>query len=362
MRPRFLHPAHTGAAKAVLAASSAVLFLVAAHPGLAQETQPRIAVQGVALSADTVLLGDRFSLTVTLRLTESSVAFLPDSILGRGFEPFGDVEWEAQAVGGGVEVAATYPLIAFEVGDVEIPDFEVYAADATEGLRAGMVDEGRSVGRFDTFVENVQLLPSARLTSVPPTRIAVVSVLHAEDMEYGIAPRPVADVAGGDRNWPATLLTVFFGIALLGVTGVSAREWAAARVRPGEPPPSAKDVALSELDALLAEELAADHTRDFYIRTSGIARRFVESFEARWGPSWTGTELMDGLAAYAAGPASQGDAPPPLPSTAPMRDEVAAAERVKFGGVRPDADEAEGHAHRLRRWIEAVPDEPGSDG
>ena len=349
--------------KVALAVAALTLLLgLGARPTEAQDAQPRIAVQSASVSADTVLLGDRFSLQVVLRLSEGSVAFLPDSLMGRGFEPFGPVTWEStDHPDGGIELVATYPLIAFEVGDVEIPEFEVYAAASTDGTRAGVVEPEQPVGHFDTFVDNVRLVPSARLTAVPARMIAVASVLHAEDMEYGIAPRPVADVAGGDRNWPATLLALFFGIALLSVTGVSARDWAVARGQVVIPPPSPKARALAELDALAAEGLpATGGERDFFIRTSEIARRFVESFEDQWGPSWTGTELMDGLTAYASGPAARGEAPRALPDTTPVRDEVTAAERVKFGGERPGAEGAEGHIGRLRAWIEAVPDDPES--
>ena len=341
-----------------IATGAVLLTLGMAAPSAAQDAQPRIAVESVRMSADTVLLGDRFSLEVTLKVAAGNVTFLPDSILGRGFEPFGPVTWEQETRGdGGVDVVATYPLIAFEVGEVEVPEFEVYAADGVESVNAGMADPANPVGRFDTFVDNVRLVPSARLTAVPPTSIAVASVLHAEDMEYGIAPRPIADVAGGDRNWPATMLTILFGLTLLGVTGVSAKEWIASRVPPGDPPPSPRERALAELDGLLAEGLpAAGHTRDFFIRTSEIARRFIESFEERWGPSWTGTELMEGLSAYATGPASSGRAPALLPDPGPVRDEVTAAERVKFGGERPDAEAADEHARRLRAWIAAVPE------
>jgi hypothetical protein len=325
-------------------------------------------VEEVSVSADTVTLGDRFSLHVSVRLAPGSVAFLPDSILGRGFEPFGRVEWEGAAESdGSVRVTATYPLIAFEVGDVEIPEFEVYAAEATEAVRAGMATSGEPVGRFDTFVDNVRMAPSARMTAVPPSRIAVASVLHAEDMEYGIVPRPVADVAGGDRDWPATLLAVLFGFTLLGVTGVSARDWAASRIPPGEPPPTAREQALEELDRLVAERLPeSGRTRDFYFRTSEIARRFVESYEERWGPSWTGTELMDELTAYASGPTHGRPAHAPgtldrLPDPGTVRSEVLAAETVKFGGVRPEADSASEHAARLRAWIAAAPDPGGAD-
>ena len=102
----------------------AALLAALPTPARAQESQPRITVREVSTSADTVLLGDRFSLRVAFHLSAGSVAFLPDSLLGRGFEPFGPVTWErTEQADGGADVVATYPLIAFEVGDVEIPEF-----------------------------------------------------------------------------------------------------------------------------------------------------------------------------------------------------------------------------------------------
>jgi len=333
---------------------TALVALAAPLGHAAAQDGPRITVTRASLSTDTIALGDRFELEVAVRLTPTSVAFLPDSILGRGFEPFGAVTWTSTTLAdGGAEVTATYPLIAFEVGTVEVPEFEVYAADVEESARAGMTRGDEPVGSFGTFVDNVEMVPSARLRMVPAQQIWVASVLLLDDMEYGITPRPAADVAGGNRNWPATVLALFFGAALLGVATVSVRDWAATRsAAAATPPPSARTSALQALDELLASELlGAGRTRDFFARSSEIARRYVESFDSRWNPAWTGTELMQGLGQRAAAE------PLPAPDPEPLRNEVTAAEEVKFGGARPDADASEEHVRRVREWIAAVPEE-----
>jgi hypothetical protein len=323
------------------------------HPAAAQDA-PRITVTRAGLSTDTIALGDRFELEVAVRLTPTSIAFLPDSVLGRGFEPFGAVTWTSTVLGdGGVEVTATYPLIAFGVGTVEVPEFEVYAADAEESARAGMAIRDEPVGSFGTFVDNVEMVPSARLRTVPSQQIWVASVLLLDDQEHAIAPRPPADVAGGDRNWLATVLALVFGTALLGVAAISLRDWAVARnATPATPAPSARANALQALDDLLASELlGTGRTRDFFARSSEIARRYVESFDAQWNPAWTGTELMHGLGKRVSAE------PMPAPDPKPLRDEVTAAEAVKFGGVRPDSGASEEHVRRVRDWIAAVPEE-----
>ncbi len=345
------------------------LFVVAMLPGArlrAQDTpdatrpvaqdMPRLTVRSVALSADTIGIGDRFQLQMSIVLAPGSVAFLPDSIVGPGFEPFGPVEWTARTLGdGSTELAVTYPLIAFQVGTVTVPEFEVFAANATEGASTGIAPAGAAVGDFEEFVENVAMLPSARLRPVPPQEVWVASVLILEDQEYGIAPRPAADVAGRNRNWPATALTVLFGMGLFAVSAVTLRDWSASRAAGRRSPPlSPRDAALAALDRLVARGVAED-PRAFFASSSEIARRYVETFDGRWGPAWTSTELMRGLQAREGVGASPG-VPGTLPAhSAPLAREMEFAEAVKFGGKRPDAVTAERHVRALRSWIEAAP-------
>ena len=338
----------------------------ATAPRQVAQGMPRLTVSSAALSADTIEIGDLFQLDLTITLAPRSVAFLPDSLIGSGFEPFGPVEWTARTLSdGSTELAVTYPLIAFQVGTVTVPEFEVFAVDAAEGATTGLVGPDATVGDFETFVENVEMLPSARLRSVPPLDVWVASVLILEDQEYRIVPRPTADVAGGDRNWPATALTLLFGFGLLAVSAVTLRDWSASRALADlAPPASPRDVALAALDRLVAQgtHLTGD-PRDFFTSSSEIVRRYVETFDGRWGPAWTSTELMRGLGARP-GAGATGDpraasvahtAAPPDPG--PLAREMDFAESVKFGGVRPDPETAERHVRSVRAWIEAGPPE-----
>lgn len=348
---------------------SAALFVIGAMvaPLAAQATpdvprqvaqgMPRLTVAAAALSADTIDIGDRFQLDMTVVLAPRSVAFLPDSIMGPGFEPFGPVEWTSRTrPDGTTELSVTYPLIAFQVGTVTVPEFEVFAADMAEGRSTGLASEDRPVGDFEEFIENVEMLPSARLRSVPPLDLWVASVLILEDQEYGIVPRAAADVAGRDRNWPATALTLLFGFGLLSVSAVSVRDWSASRSRAQAPPPIApRDAALAALDRLVAEgtHLTGD-PRDFFGSSSEIVRRYVETFDGRWGPAWTSTELMRGLSGRSPTASAVTTTISP-PDPAPLALEMGFAESVKFGGVRPDGDTAERHVRALRDWIAAAP-------
>ncbi len=315
---------------------------------------PRVTVTRVAVSADTLELGDRFEVLLDLRLAPGSVAYVPDSLSGPGFEPFGPVQWSVDPMNdGGAVLSVRYPLIAFEVGEVAVPGFDVFAADAEEGRAIGSAAAGSPVGSFEVFVEGVSRVPSARLTSVPAQEVWVASVLQLDDMTHAIAPRPPADVAGGDRDWPATVLTLLFGFTILTIAAVSVRDWSDARRKvAGAGVTSPRSVALTSLDALLDEGLhRSGLTREFFDRSSAIVRRYIEPMDARWSPAWTSSELMRGLTGRES---SLG-----APDAGSVADEMHSAEAVKFGGVRPDPDAAETHVRRLRHWIEATPaDDP----
>jgi hypothetical protein len=322
--------------------------LVAGDPVHAQ-AGPRLTVQSVVVSADTVGIGDRFDLTLTVDLAPRSVAFFPDSLYGRGFEPFEAVRWTTSGdPANGLQVEVIYTLMAFEVGPVTIPEFEVYAADARQSVSAGLTTEGVLVGHFEGFVESPESVPSARLRSVPEQIIYVASVLLLEDVSAGVQPRPPADVAGANRNWPASLIILASLGMLLSVLAVTIRDWMA-RAGATEPPLTPRAAALAALDDLLATGAHQDgRVRDFFEGSSEIVRRYVEAFDARWGPSWTSTELMGGLKRQSTGPVPTG-----------LEAEMATAEEVKFGGSRPETENAEAHWQALHAWIEATP-EPDS--
>jgi hypothetical protein len=330
------------------------LLLVAASASsvdVSGQEPPRVTLTRVAVSADTVELGDRFEVVLDLTVAPRSVAYVPDSLQGSGFEPFGPVQWSADPTDdGGVELSLRYPLIAFEVGVVTVPGFDVFAADAEEGRAIGSVSEGAVVGSFEAFVDGVSHVPSARMTSVPPQQIWVASVLHLDDMTHAIVPRPPADVAGGDRSWPATVLTLLFGATILSVAAVSLKDWHEAR-REGPPPVAVppRSRALASLDALLDEGLhRTGRMREFFDRSSSIVRRYVEPMDDRWSPAWTSSELMSGLSKRAS---SLG-----APTTGSLEEEMYEAERVKFGGLRPTPEVAEEHVSRLRLWIVDAPE------
>lgn len=335
---------------ATLRTTLMVTLLVActgASAEAAAQTVPRLTVHEASLSADTIGIGDSFDVTLRIEVAPNSVAFLPDSLFAPGFEPLGPLEWSQT---GDNEITAVYPLIAFQVGTVAVPDFEVFAASSAEAIAAGVASPGDVVGDFGAFVDNVAALPSARLRSVAPMSLWVASVLIVEDVAVGFRPRPPADVSGASRN-PLAILLGIGSLLLLGwATSGTVRDWLAQRAMLARAV-DARRRALADLDALMASQIHREgRVRDFFRSTSDIVRRYVEQLEERWGPAWTSTELMTDLR----------EAPVADP-TEPLEGEMATAESVKFGGDRPDVARADEHWQTVRKWIEDQP-LPGEAG
>jgi len=148
-------------------------------------------------------------------------------------------------------------------------------------------------------------------------------------------------VSGANQSWLSVLLIIAFSGLLAGLIGVTARDWRRRGVT-GAPPLTPRDAALEALDELLSSGAHRDgRVREFFTRSSEITRRYVEVFDARWGPDWTSTELMGGLQGHAPGAAADH-----------LDAEMASAEAVKFGGRRPESESAEEHWRTVHDWIE----------
>ncbi len=317
-----------------------------------------VSVSDIAVSADTIGIGDLVDLTFSVSLAAGTLAFLPDSLEAAEFESFGPVEWTRSERGdGGTDLSVTYPLIAFQVGAVEVPEFSIFAARQIEAVRAGYASPGDVVGTWTSFREEPAAVSSASLITIPSRSLWVASVLLLEDATNGIAPRPPADIVGGERHWPSIVLLFGFSALLLWVLGTSSRAWMAQVRSRNLPTPDPRSSALAALDELFAEGAhRAGEVRGFYERSSEIVRRYVEGFDRAWSPSWTSTELMSDLEV-----AAEQRAVDPLPEVDDLSEEMQAAEAVKFGGARPDAERAEIHWRTVRGWVAEAAPPPSED-
>lgn len=320
-------------------------------------------VISVSLSADTVGLGDVFELRVTLRVPPRRVVYFPNSIVGvDGLESFRPVQWKAQPVEGeGADLTLTYRLIAFKVGIVSVPGFEVLTAPVADlgadgdgdGDRRGVLPGGSVVGaRSDVGGVGGSDVSYGR-SAIPSQRVWVASVLMLEDIAGGLEPRPPADIVGSSWDWSSlvpvlvlsVLLVVVLTVTVWGWLGVGDRRMETAGVDAAsvDSPESCWLEALDELDRVLELGL---HTQgrmhEFYTRSSGTVRTYIESLDPTWCSSLTSTELVARLEAQINGRASRG-----------LRAAMWIAEIVKFGCLRPDRVAAEKHWRALRDWVHA---------
>jgi hypothetical protein len=371
---------------------------------------------GADISTDTIGFGDRFELLVRVRVPAGSMAWVPESFVETdAVAGVGTVEWTVEsAPDGASDVSLRYGIVPYQVGIVNLPEMALFlgpragsedgegepgagrgagapvsgrgTAERVGGGQAGAGPvavfslEGREVRRDGGEIarDGADVGPPTDLEPlvIPRRSIWVTSILRPQDVEQGLEPRPADDVVGPSWNMAAMLSAFLFASILLAVTFVSGRDWWSARARVGvgsghrgDPIAVARAKALAELDALIAAGCSPDAAavEAVYEASSAAVRRYVEHLERTWSPSYTSTELMRGLEGRAAGgvgsAASGGERAATGPSAGspitnpdsiePLVRQMAVAEVVKFGRLRPGQDDALGHCRTLRRWVAA---------
>ncbi len=268
-----------------------------------------------SLAPDSVRLGERTWLTVRVSGVEEDdeIHFpeLPDtgSVVGLGVPR---LQHDRSA---GVRTAR-YELVAWRVGDLEVPLADV------------------RVTRGGTAI----LLP---LTS---PQLRVVSVLPAGTALEGLTWRPPADVVG--PNWSLAEKISAVGLALALFLGVLAylRRRRAGQEPPRPPPRPARERALDALAGLRAGGLLdAGEFKAFYSQLSQIVRSFLAESAPGWRLDLTTSELIQ--AAHGSG-LSEAEAQV-------LGGLLDGADMVKFARRRPSVGQAEGALDTAGRWIAA---------
>lgn len=254
-------------------------------------------------SIDTTLItvGDRIQMSLSVEHAPGLRVVWPDSLDISPFEVLAAQAAAPAAQGETVVSRAVLTLTSFELGELEIPSFDV----TVEG------PDGAQTLRTDPF------------------GIEVVSVgLDEGDGIRGIRG-PLA----------IPLSPVFVGVGLLlALLALAAAVWAwrhfrgrgeSGAVAPVAPPRPAHEVALEALDELERSDLLmAGRVKDFHVALSEIARRYVEGrFRVR-ALEMTTREIRAGLSASSAPPEF-------ADGLGPVLDRC---DLVKFAKVRPSAD------------------------
>ena len=283
--------------------------------------QSRVSTQ---VDSTHVTVGDRVTMTVAVEHPPSARVTLPDSL---DLAPFEVLEARAQpdeVVGDVTRSSTVLTLAAFELGELEIPSFDlvVTAADGTE--------EVLSTDRFG---------------------IEVASVGADESGDIRDIRGPMGIPLGALRLALWVLLPLLLAAALWVVARrLRAKPGDAAQPALGVPPRPAHEVALEALAALEASPmLERGLVKEYHIEASDILRTYVE---ARFGVEaleMTTLEVLAGL--DAAG------------TDARFRDGLRAflqqCDLVKFAKVRPGPD-ASSHVLDLGRRIvlDSAPPQP----
>lgn len=294
--------------------------------------------------------GAVFDLRLNLRVAPGVVVFLPDTLNpAPASVSAGPGEWAVVAgPSDSVDISARYPVMGFLNGRVELPSLEVWTRSAVEGEEAG----ARSVSAIpDQGPASSDLL---RNVVVPTGAIQVVPLAEMANAEGPIAPRPPADVLGGNYSpWfiAAVLVGLVAGGGLLwaGVTAIRSPRQASVPVVPVRRR-SPREEALSELDRILAQGWHLAEARErlvrFYAASTDVVRGLAEQFDSQWGMSLTSSELLVALRDR------WGEA-----AVVQLQEAVSVAEWVKFGRHSPTAEVAEEHWRTIRTWVADSPKE-----
>lgn len=267
-------------------------------------------------SVDTtrITVGDRIHMSLSVEHAAGLQVVWPDSL---NLAPFEVLAAEAQppaAQGEGVVSRAVLTLTSFELGELQIPSFDLTVVSA----------EGAQTLRSDPF------------------GIEVVSV----GLDEGDGIRGIRGPMAIPLGVGIVVLGLLFALLAL-IVGVWL--WRRLRSRAGEaedapagPPRPAHEVALEALEALERSPLLVEgRVKDFHVTLSDIARRYVEARFAVPALEMTTREIRLGLAASSAPPAFSDGLGPVLDR----------CDLVKFAKVRPSADSARALVDELRGLV-----------
>jgi hypothetical protein len=230
---------------------------------------------------------------------------------------------------------------------VPVPGLDVFIGPATE-IEGQPLPTRSVIGKWSDVAANSR---SETLERVPVARqsVWVASPILLEDISAGLEPRLPSDVLGANWDW-LSLIVIFSlsAVLLVAVTPMAKKlltnrsteeELSEASVRV-DPALARWQYALDELDRILSLGLHLDEEVDeFYNRSSGVVRTYVEGLDTAWGPSFTSSELMSQLERWTNG------------SSLDLYGSMDVAEVVKFGRLRPNADSAESDWRVLRSWV-----------
>ncbi|HSL71487.1 MAG TPA: DUF4381 family protein [Longimicrobiales bacterium] len=270
----------------------------------------------IALTSDTVRVGDVFGLGVQVEVPRGGELLVPDTLALSG-----DIENAARKrvridtlPSGNLRYLVTYPIAAWRPGAIELPSFSAI----------------------------VQAAGAQREVQIAPPPVTVASVLPADTA--GIQPKPLRDVWGANRLWWPLVLLALLILAIL----AALIWWWRRRRRRVQAEPIAlvpeilpRDWVLRELDRVAAARyIERNELRPFYIDVAHVLREYAARLDSGWSSDLTTTELAAILGATGA-------------RTGQLMQVLSRADLVKFARHQPAADEARADLQAARDWATA---------
>lgn len=285
-----------------------------------------------AVDTTLITVGDRITLTVSVEHAPGATVAWPDSLDLSPFEVVGARALGSEPAAGRVRSSADFVLTAFELGELEIPDFEV-AVLGTDGAR--------EVLRTDRY------------------GVEVVTVGADEGGD-------IREIRGPFLIPIATITVVLWILALLALLAAAVfgyRRWKAGRtddeVEHAVPARPAHEIALEALaDIEASRMLSRGQVKEYHIAVSETIRRYIEARYRVPALEMTTGEIVTGLERVGV----EGD------FTSDLRRLLDQCDMVKFAKVRPETTAStailvlgRGLIEASIAWMPPVASAPASD-
>ena len=242
-----------------------VLFMaMSATPLFGQ--QPRLST---VLDTFLVTVGDRLQLTVRVEHDPAETVFWPDSLALGPFELLGTEPLEVRREGGRTVTGVRLTLAAFELGDLEIPRFDV-RVEAPDGSSATV-----STDAYVVTVQSVGLDEGREIRAIRGPLGIPLSVIYV---------------------LPWLLLILFLGAVGFWLWRKRRPNEADAR-RPVDIPRLPHEEAYEALDRLAASDLLErGEVKEYHIILSEIVRAYIETRYGVFALEMTTGEVVESLA------------------------------------------------------------------
>ncbi|WP_373652354.1 hypothetical protein [Schlesneria sp. DSM 10557] len=265
-----------------------------------------------------------------------------------------------------MEVTVTFP----EGVEVRSPDFGEGVGDflvrdysETKPPRSSLQDKGLDSRRFLYELEPTQtgrhLIRSLALEFVdrrPTSEIRdQLALIESEPLEVDVTSEledQIPSLSDLDPMLPpraldSSTLPKWWILSLAAIAAVAVVWWRYLRKRKRiavSPPPSPEEIAHAELKRLLAEKLPEQGlVKEFYLRLTGIVRRFIEGTTGVRAPELTTEEFLRTMRTRDIFSAER---------AVRLKDFLEVADMVKYAGQQPSADQIELSISRAHEFVD----------